>query len=430
MKRLILFLCVAFFATTAFAQWQRVAEHNVGVTGQIVAHQNHLFVYGDNQGPRLYRSSDKGASWTELSSSISTVISHSIAHMYSFQDSLYSVYFGNVYRVTENGAKWSLKSSVTVTGGVLIGLTSYGNTLYAYSNRKSIFKSEDHGKTWTEIIINDARNLMMIDFAVVGNRYVAIMAGLGALVSEDGGLNWAEKHPTGTGNSSVFAHNNTIFGLTFGSGLYRLDSGSSAWVLSSTGMPNNGSFTIGKSMTASGATLFYIYSDLFSGQSAVFSSVDNGLNWSAVNVTGLPPVSGAATLELMSWIDNTLFCYASYLDPAKIGTFATPVTVSTAIADAPNTAASFFLSQNYPNPFNPSTMISFQLSVDSEVQVAIYSTTGQEVRSLMNGRMSRGNHSVVWDARDDRGQQVASGIYFYKLVAGGFQSTRRMVLVR
>jgi hypothetical protein len=94
------------------------------------------------------------------------------------------------------------------------------------------------------------------------------------------------------------------------------------------------------------------------------------------------------------------------------------------------TVASFQLMQNYPNPFNPSTVIRFQLPVVSDVELTIYSMTGQVVRELVNSEMPLGQHSVVWDATDDHGQRVASGVYVYRIVAGEFVAQRKLVLMK
>ncbi|MCL4705105.1 T9SS type A sorting domain-containing protein [bacterium] len=98
--------------------------------------------------------------------------------------------------------------------------------------------------------------------------------------------------------------------------------------------------------------------------------------------------------------------------------------------EKPELPADFSLSQNYPNPFNPSTTIGFRLSAPAEVRLAIYSVNGQLVRTLVNGRLASGQHEAVWDGRNERGSTVASGIYFYRIRAGAWTQTRRMLLVR
>ena len=88
------------------------------------------------------------------------------------------------------------------------------------------------------------------------------------------------------------------------------------------------------------------------------------------------------------------------------------------------------LAQNYPNPFNPQTSIAFSLKQRSNVSLKIYDVAGALVRELVNEARAAGSYSVKWDGRDERGQQAASGVYFYKLVAGEFTSTKKMVLLK
>jgi flagellar hook assembly protein FlgD len=66
--------------------------------------------------------------------------------------------------------------------------------------------------------------------------------------------------------------------------------------------------------------------------------------------------------------------------------------------------------QNHPNPFNPTTVISFQLQVNSDVTLTIFNTNGQLVRQLLAGEMNAGRYSIVWDATNERGERVASGV--------------------
>ena len=100
----------------------------------------------------------------------------------------------------------------------------------------------------------------------------------------------------------------------------------------------------------------------------------------------------------------------------------------------------FELEQNYPNPFwsgatsllagNATTMIRFQVPEESEVALKIYSANGQLVKELANGMFAGGKHSFAWDATDNAGQRVASGVYMYVLKAGDFVAQRKLVLMK
>jgi hypothetical protein len=88
---------------------------------------------------------------------------------------------------------------------------------------------------------------------------------------------------------------------------------------------------------------------------------------------------------------------------------------------------------NYPNPFNPETWIPYQLSVPSEVTLTIYDMNGGVVRRLEMGHQPAGmywsrNSALYWDGRNQRGESVASGLYFYALRAGDFTATRKMLV--
>lgn len=88
------------------------------------------------------------------------------------------------------------------------------------------------------------------------------------------------------------------------------------------------------------------------------------------------------------------------------------------------------LGQNYPNPFNPTTTIAFDLAKPGNVSLEIYNTKGQKVRSLLNENFTEGMHTVLWDATDDSGCTVASGLYFYRLKSSTGVQSRKMLLLK
>ncbi len=90
----------------------------------------------------------------------------------------------------------------------------------------------------------------------------------------------------------------------------------------------------------------------------------------------------------------------------------------------------FVLYQNYPNPFNPLTEIMFDLPNAGVVKLEIYNVMGQKVKTLINGSLESGSHSVAWDSRDNNGHSVSSGIYFYKLTTNEFVDTKKMILLK
>jgi hypothetical protein len=151
-------------------------------------------------------------------------------------------------------------------------------------------------------------------------------------------------------------------------------------------------------------------------------------DWQQVTFRFTAPASASAARAPIHFGESANAPYlpfAFYVDDLQI------MAQSTAVEKKDETIPfRFELGQNYPNPFNPSTVISFQLPVASEVSLMIFSLTGEFVRQVASGKFASGKHNIVWDATDDRGVRVASGTYFYQLTAGDFQSTRRMIFVK
>ncbi len=82
-----------------------------------------------------------------------------------------------------------------------------------------------------------------------------------------------------------------------------------------------------------------------------------------------------------------------------------------------------------PNPFNPETIIKYQNTSPSTVSLKIYNLRGQEVRTLVDAVQNSGNHEIHWDGRDDFGNEVASGVYLYRLQAGEQEAVKKLTLL-
>lgn len=90
----------------------------------------------------------------------------------------------------------------------------------------------------------------------------------------------------------------------------------------------------------------------------------------------------------------------------------------------------FALHPNFPNPFNPTTTIRYDLPEASEVKIVIYNVLGQKVKTLVNQRQPAGYKTIIWDGKNESGQQIASGFYFYRMVSEKFSKVRKMLLIR
>jgi len=90
----------------------------------------------------------------------------------------------------------------------------------------------------------------------------------------------------------------------------------------------------------------------------------------------------------------------------------------------------FALQQNYPNPFNPSTQIRYALPNSSHVRIVVYNMLGSKVRTLYSGEQEAGFRSILWNATNDQGDPVSAGMYIYTIEAGGYFSSKKMILLK
>ncbi len=95
-----------------------------------------------------------------------------------------------------------------------------------------------------------------------------------------------------------------------------------------------------------------------------------------------------------------------------------------------HTARTFKLEQNFPNPFNPETRIYFEIPQTEMVTIAIYNVLGKKVRTLESARLSAGRYTLNWDGKNDMGATVPTGAYFYRMKAGDFIATKKMLLMK
>ncbi|MDR3627713.1 MAG: T9SS type A sorting domain-containing protein [Ignavibacteriaceae bacterium] len=90
----------------------------------------------------------------------------------------------------------------------------------------------------------------------------------------------------------------------------------------------------------------------------------------------------------------------------------------------------FSLSNAYPNPFNPTTNIQFNIAKSENIKLVVFNILGQQVKTLVNGEMKAGSYTATWNGKDEFGNSVASGIYFYRLESQSFNTTKKMILMK
>lgn len=219
------------------------------------------------------------------------------------------------------------------------------------------------------------------------------------------GANWQEiRIDTANYVSRHLQFLNTNVGYLIRDALYKTTDGGYTWE------------AVNRPVTNSSRNHFFVNPDTgwCAGITGIFRTNDGGANW-----TLQTDLSGAfSALHFEDSNDGWAVGRTGIIYKTVTGGLTSLETSSERIS-------SFELSQNYPNPFNPSTSIDFAISRNVDVSLVVYSLDGKEVNTLVNGNLSAGRYTVRFEADD-----LPSGVYLYKLVAGNSSVTKRMVLIK
>ncbi len=349
-----------------------------GVTG-MVARGSFVFAAAGY----IYRSSNNGSSWEQTSNGISLPYIGTIS---AGSNALYAgSMLGGVYVSTNDGANWTGPGTGLPGFGGVNTILVDGTILWAGIQSNGVYRSTDNGATWTAASNGlPAFNRNVSSLARSGSNLfcgLAAASGSSVYLSTDNGANWSSASngiPAGSYCFTVYSVGQFVF---------------AGFNYSGTGVA-----------------------------SGIYRTSDNGANWSPVN-TGLPDPSSVNAIAVMG-----TNMYASYL-----GVWKRPLSQVTDVREiVTGLPQESSLEQNYPNPFNPTTTIHFSVESASgrkgdpaRVTLKVYDVLGHEVATLVNENLQPGSYEVRFNA-----EGFASGVYFYRLTAGKFTESKRMVLLR
>jgi hypothetical protein len=219
---------------------------------------------------------------------------------------------------------------------------------------------------------------------------------------------WIQTNGPEGGEAKCFTSIDTILFVGTEIGVFRSTNNGTSWTAVSTRFTNADVYALAVSGT-----------NLFAGTNGggVFLSTNNGTSWTAAS-------TGLTNTTVWSLAVSGTNLFAGTLGG---GVWRRPLSemitsVESVSSEPPLT---FSLQQNYPNPFNPGAAISFSLPTSGFVTLKLYSLLGRELSVLVSQNLSPGRYEVQWDAMG-----LASGVYFYRLQAGSFVETRKMVLMK
>jgi len=157
------------------------------------------------------------------------------------------------------------------------------------------------------------------------------------------------------------------------------------------------------------------------GDTAITIAKWNGTNWAPLG-SGLNGGPNGLTVYNNDLIVGGTFTTAGGINANYIAKWGTPYGIKNINAEIPEY---FSLSQNYPNPFNPNTKIQFALPQKSFTKLIVYDYLGREITTLVNEQLNAGIYEADFD-----GSNLSSGVYYYRLTAGDFIETKKMILVK
>ncbi len=293
---------------------------------------------------------------------------------------------GGLFRTINGGVNWEKRDSGIPANSYPIYIYFYNSRIGFATGNTNVYKTTDAGLSWNLAFTGGAQKLYFKD-SLNGYR-----ASQGFFRTSNGGINWSKDSlPSVLGN---YITNKEVWNF------YALANGTIYAVRATIESP-----------------ITFIYRGI------IYKTTNWGVNWGYQ----IPDTSyGNVWYDQAFVIRNNVWAYTTYTNRGIFSSTGGDTTIYVGVnqieKEVPN---EYKLYQNYPNPFNASTVVSFSLSVVSDVLLKVYDAMGREVQTLVNGRLNAGSYQVSWD-----GTRFASGVYFYRIIAGNFVETKRMILIK
>jgi photosystem II stability/assembly factor-like uncharacterized protein len=425
------------------------AEHLVGVE-----FSSPLDATAVGYAGTILRTTDGGATWTPRTSGTGETLWD-----VSFADASTGTvvgFGGTVLRTTDGGDTWTPQSSGVTARLFGVDFTD-ALTGTAVGNGGRILRTTDGGAAWTSQTSGTLVQLRHVSFVDAFTGTVVGEDGT-ILSTDDGGANWVPQTSVATSWLGGVTHAGAGTGLAVGDDgvILRTADGGITWRCESGGVQtdiNAVTFVDEKTAIAVGDGGVALRWEEGTATPVLITGfyarpVDDGIEliWRLVTDEGIDAIrvyrstAGVDSEILLTphALPGTARAYTDLTATAGIRyRYAIVVTgrhsgeVRSATVEAERAPLAARLYQNRPNPFNPTTVIRFDVPTGgAHVSLRVYDVRGNLVRTLVDGVEAPGERRVVWNGRNEAGNLVATGVYFYRMTAPGFEMTRKMVLLQ
>ncbi len=369
-------------------------------------------------GDSAKRTTDGGKTWLPLGTAYGLYgQENSFTAVHCFDSSRWVAVGSSTFRTTDAGQTW-IYDSLYVYSTVLRAVDFSGNVGMAVGMYKTIVSLTDGGAKWS--ILSNSFGPYELNFfgvapvsgdtwiVVGGNNLRPSNQGV-VLRTTDGGGSWDTVMYSPSRVVTAVSFPNASIGYAAGDSIYRTTNGGATW---------KGVSPIPVSVQGMSFKDPAVGTLIGSG-GKIYRTRDNGGTWV------LQQSNTTLDLRAVCFLDTSrgwAVGYRGIVVRTVNGGWGSPTSTSDPAAGAPDT---YRLLSNYPNPFNPSTTIRYELPRASYVKLGVCDVLGREVAVLVNDAKDAGYHSVSFDAAG-----LASGMYFYRLQAGDFVSTKRMLVLK
>lgn len=392
------FILISFLFITSSplnSQWIELNDPNLGGDIMSLLELNNVLFAGGTA--YLFRSSDGGTTWNAYFNL--PAYAWSLTKLYGnlFCGIAYTTNpIPGVYKSTDVGLNWNITS---LSNKSVISMAAGDSFIVAVTNKVEL--STNDGQTWSSI-----KDPAFGYLAVSNNRIYLALSGL--MVTSDFGNSW--NLINNAAGISVAADDSVVFFGTQAGIIYRSTNNGQTWETK---------------FNKAGA---YVYS-LYKYDHYVFAGTDSGFYYSNDNGDTFINKNDNLSLSRITAImvyNNYIYAANGNYSAVPVSLWKRPLTEFTGINESVfDNPVSFSLSQNFPNPFNPSTSIKYQVSSNSKVTLKVYDVLGNEVTTLVNEQKPVGRYEVEFDASN-----LPSGVYIYKIQAGSFVQSKKMMLVK